>query len=141
MQVERLDHCVLTVADVGATARFYERALGMRAVTFGANRTALRFGRAKINLHPASHPICPHAERPTPGSADLCFVSASGIDEVIAHLRRCGIAIEEGPVPRSGALGPMVSVYIRDPDRNLIEICSYAESDARQMGEQMASPQ
>lgn len=130
MRVERLDHCVLTVFDVAATARFYERALGMRAIHFGAGRTALVFGRSKINLQPADHPIRPHAQRPTPGAADLCFVVQGPIDAVLEHLRRNAVDIEEGPVARCGALGPMVSVYLRDPDRNLIELCSYDTSAA-----------
>jgi catechol 2,3-dioxygenase-like lactoylglutathione lyase family enzyme len=122
VQLDRLDHLVLTVADVDATVAFYERVLGMRAITFGQGRRALEFGRQKINLHPAGHEFEPKAERPTPGSGDLCFISAVALDEVIAHLEACGVAIEEGPVPRTGAVGPMDSVYFRDPDGNLLEV-------------------
>jgi catechol 2,3-dioxygenase-like lactoylglutathione lyase family enzyme len=122
VQLDRLDHLVLTVADVEATVAFYERVLGMRAITFGQGRRALEFGRQKINLHPAGHEFEPKAERPTPGSGDLCFISAVALDEVIAHLDACGVAIEEGPVERTGAAGPIESVYFRDPDGNLLEV-------------------
>lgn len=126
MKVERLDHLVLTVADVAATAAFYGRVMGMRTVSFGAGRTALTFGSSKINLHPAQAPLKPHAVAPTPGSADLCFIVNDAPDQVVAHLARCGVEIEEGPVPRTGATGPITSVYFRDPDGNLIEVSSYA---------------
>ena len=125
MKIERLDHWVLTVGDVDATVAFYERVLGMRAVTFGNGRRALAFGKQKINLHPAAAPLRPHAARPTPGSGDLCLVTRAPIGEVIAELEAANIAIEEGPVPRTGALGPVMSVYFRDPDGNLIEISRY----------------
>lgn len=127
MQVERLDHFVLTARDIEATAAFYEQVPGMRPVSFGAGRRALEFGRSKINLHPASKPLEPHARHPTPGSADLCFIVPVPIGTVVEHLGRCGVAIEEGPVPRTGALGPIRSVYFRDPDGNLIEVSSYGE--------------
>lgn len=126
MKVDRLDHLVLTVRDIDATTAFYVDVLGMEAVSFGAGRRALAFGQQKINLHPATAPLRPHATRPTPGSADLCLITRSPIIEVIAHLRRCGVDIEEGPVPRTGALGPITSVYFRDPDGNLIELSNYA---------------
>jgi catechol 2,3-dioxygenase-like lactoylglutathione lyase family enzyme len=122
MQLDRLDHLVLTVADIEATCAFYERALGMRRIDFGAGRVALQFGRQKINLHQAGHEFEPKALRPTPGSADLCFLTALPMDAVLAHLAAAGVAIEEGPVARTGALGPIRSVYGRDPDGNLIEI-------------------
>jgi catechol 2,3-dioxygenase-like lactoylglutathione lyase family enzyme len=122
VHLDRLDHLVLTVADVDVTVDFYERVLGMRAITFGQGRRALEFGRQKINLHPAGHEFEPKAERPTPGSGDLCFISAVALDEVIAHLDACGVAIEEGPVERTGAAGPIESVYFRDPDGNLLEV-------------------
>ena len=125
MRIDRLDHVVLTVRDIEATIEFYTRALGMRAVTFGAGRRALAFGRQKINLHPAEAPFGRHARRPTPGSADLCFIASGGIAEVAAHLERAGVPLEEGPVVRSGALGPITSVYFRDPDQNLIEVSCY----------------
>lgn len=125
MQIERLDHFVLTVRDVDATISFYQRVLGMAPVTFGAGRTALAFGQSKINLHSADAPIAPHAQHPVPGSADLCLIASGSIESVIDHLHDCGVTIEEGPVPRTGALGPITSVYLRDPDGNLIELSSY----------------
>jgi catechol 2,3-dioxygenase-like lactoylglutathione lyase family enzyme len=123
--IDRLDHLVLTVASVDASVAFYTRVLGFAKMTFGAGRTGLSFGSQKINLHPVGTAIEPRALRPTPGSADLCFVSAAPIERVIAHLNVCGVAIVEGPVRRSGALGPMTSVYFRDPDGNLVEVASY----------------
>ncbi|KAB2933714.1 MAG: VOC family protein [Candidatus Contendobacter sp.] len=125
MQIERLDHFVLTVQDMDATISFYQTVLGMEPVTFGSGRRALVFGQSKINLHPANAPLVPHANHPVPGSADLCFVTAEAPHSVIDHLRKCGINVEEGPVPRTGALGPITSVYFRDPDSNLIEVSSY----------------
>lgn len=126
MWVEALDHLVLTVADVEASAIFYGRVLGMQRVVFGAGRVALQFGQQKINLHPVEAPLQPHALRPTPGSADLCFVSDVGLSEWIAHLADSNVTLEAGPVARTGALGPMRSIYFRDPDGNLIEIARYA---------------
>jgi catechol 2,3-dioxygenase-like lactoylglutathione lyase family enzyme len=125
IRLERLDHLVLTVADVDQTLDFYGRVLGMEPVTFGAGRRALRFGPHKINLHQAGNEIDPKAARPTPGSADLCLVSATPIEEVLRHLVGCGVPIEEGPVARTGAQGPITSVYFRDPDGNLIEVSTY----------------
>jgi catechol 2,3-dioxygenase-like lactoylglutathione lyase family enzyme len=125
MKIERLDHWVLTVRDIDATVAFYERVLGMQPVTFGNGRRALAFGKQKINLHPAQAPLRPHAARPTPGSGDLCLITRAPIGEVIAELESAGVAIEEGPVPRTGAIGPITSVYFRDPDGNLIEISRY----------------
>jgi catechol 2,3-dioxygenase-like lactoylglutathione lyase family enzyme len=127
MQIERLDHFVLTVRDVDTTTSFYQTVLGMAPVTFGAGRRALVFGQSKINLHPANAPLAPHASHPVPGSADLCFVTTESPESVIDYLRKCGITIEEGPVPRTGALGPITSVYFRDTDENLIEVSSYRE--------------
>jgi len=125
VQIERLDHFVLTVRDVDATVSFYQTVLGMAPVTFGSGRRALAFGQSKINLHPANAPLAPHASYPVPGSADLCFVTTESPKSVIDHLCKCGISIEEGPVPRTGALGPITSVYFRDPDGNLVEVSSY----------------
>jgi catechol 2,3-dioxygenase-like lactoylglutathione lyase family enzyme len=123
--VARLDHLVLTVADIERSVAFYERALGMRAVMFGDGRRALEFGQSKINLHLAGHEIPPHAARPVPGTADLCLVTDAGIDRIVDHLTACGTPIELGPVPRTGARGPVLSCYVRDPDRNLVEISTY----------------
>lgn len=125
MKIDSLDHLVLTVRDIDATLDFYQRVLGMEAVTFGAGRRALAFGRQKINLHPATAPLKPHALHPTPGSADLCLISDMPIADIVVHLQRCGVAIEEGPVPRTGATGAISSVYFRDPDGNLIEVANY----------------
>jgi catechol 2,3-dioxygenase-like lactoylglutathione lyase family enzyme len=126
IRIDHLDHQVLTVASIEATCDFYARALGMQVETFGQGRTALRFGDQKINLHQAGREFEPKALRPTPGSADLCFIATTPLEEVMAHLQRLGIAIEEGPVPRTGATGPIRSVYLRDPDANLIEISNPA---------------
>jgi catechol 2,3-dioxygenase-like lactoylglutathione lyase family enzyme len=129
MNVDRLDHLVLTVASIDATVRFYTRVLGMQTVTFGAGRTALTFGTSKINLHEAGREFEPRARRPTPGSADLCLVVSQDIPAVMAELAAAGVAAEEGPVERTGALGTMVSCYLRDPDQNLIELSHYAGQD------------
>ena len=127
MRTEQLDHLVLTVQNVEATVSFYESVLGMRAVTFGADRRALEFGNQKINLHPVSAPMEPHAAQPTAGSADLCFIISTPVQEAVAHLQRLGVPVEAGPVPRTGAQGPISSVYFRDPDGNLIEVSNYVE--------------
>lgn len=126
IRIDHLDHLVLTVASIEATCDFYARALGMQVETFGEGRKALRFGDQKINLHKAGREFEPKALRPTPGSADLCFIAATPLAEVIGHLQSLCIAIEEGPVPRTGATGPIRSVYLRDPDANLIEISNPA---------------
>jgi catechol 2,3-dioxygenase-like lactoylglutathione lyase family enzyme len=123
-QVERLDHLVLTVRDIQATCAFYTAALGMRVVTFGQGRTVLAFGTQKINLHQAGREFEPKAAAPTPGSADLCFLTAEPVEAVAHHLRSCGVAVLEGPVERTGATGPIRSVYCRDPDGNLIEVAN-----------------
>ncbi len=127
MRIARLDHIVLTVADIDATVAFYRQAMGMEAITFAGGRTALRFGQQKINLHQAGHEFEPKARRPTPGSGDLCFITEAAIGDVVAHLESCGVPIEEGPVPRTGALGAITSVYFRDPDGNLIEVSVYGD--------------
>ena len=127
MEIERIDHFVLTVRDLRATCDFYTRVLGMREETFGDGRTALHFGRHKINVHQVGGPGRLVARVPTPGSADVCFVTTTPLDAVVAHLRACGVAIEEGPVQRAGAIGQMDSVYLRDPDGNLVEVSNYPE--------------
>jgi len=128
--VERFDHLVVNCGDVDATAAWYERVLGMTRETFGpSNRTALRFGNQKINLRPvgaqADDPNWATGAVEAAGSEDLCFVTRSAPDEVRAHLVECGVEITEGPVTKTGALGPMTSHYCRDPDGNLIEIAVY----------------
>lgn len=124
--IDSLDHLVLTVRDIDATLRFYQSALGMQAVRFtakdGSQRVALGFGRQKINLHAQGREFEPKAATPMPGSADLCFLTAKPMADVVAHLQTQGVAVIEGPVQRTGATGPILSVYIRDPDSNLIEI-------------------
>ena len=125
MNILRLDHIVLTVRDIPATVSFYTTALGMREVNFGGGRTALQFGRQKINLHQKGMEFEPKAKRPTSGSADLCFIARTSLTNVIEHLGRLGVPIIEGPVSRTGAIGPITLVYIRDPDGNLIEISNY----------------
>ncbi len=125
VRIERLDHLVLTVADVEATCAFYQAVLGMETVTFGNGRKALVFGQQKINLHPAGREFEPKAERPTPGSADLCLITTTSLELVAAHLAARGVDIEEGPVARTGAVGPITSLYFRDPDGNLIEVATY----------------
>jgi len=121
MRVASLDHLVLTVASIPATVEFYER-LGMRAETFGDGRRALRFGAQKINLHEAGSEFAPHAARPVPGSADLCFLVDGSRAEVARVLAEAGVAIELGPVERTGAVGALESLYLRDPDGNLVEL-------------------
>jgi catechol 2,3-dioxygenase-like lactoylglutathione lyase family enzyme len=125
VRVNHLDHLVLTVADIGKTTDFYTRVLGMRAVTFGSGRSALEFGTSKINLHLAGHEFEPKAARPTPGSVDLCLIVEDSPEEILAQLRAVGVPVEEGPVDRTGATGPIRSIYLRDPDANLIELSSY----------------
>jgi len=121
--IDRLDHLVLTVADVEAAAAFYARVLGMERRTFGVGRVALHFGRQKINLHKAGGTTADIVARsPTPGSADLCFIASVPLVEVVARLEAEGVAIEEGPIRRTGAMGSILSVYFRDPDGNLIEV-------------------
>ncbi len=125
MKIARLDHLVLTVADIDRSCAFYTRVLGMEVITFGEGRTALRFGQQKINLHPVDNNPGRVADNPTPGSGDLCFVTELSLAQVVVHLERCGVPIVAGPGPRAGAIGTIQSVYIRDPDRNLIEISNY----------------
>ncbi|MDX8124387.1 VOC family protein [Janthinobacterium sp. GMG2] len=124
--IDHLDHLVLTTRDKAACIDFYTRVLGMRLETFGAGRQAFKFGAQKINLHEAGKEFLPKADLPTPGALDLCFIAAVPLDVFIAHLAALGIAIEEGPVARTGANWPIRSVYLRDPDRNLIEVSERA---------------
>lgn len=129
INLRSLDHLVLTVGDVDATAAWYEQVLGMKRVEFGGGRLALSFGSQKINLHPADVPYTPHAAVPQRGSADLCFLTDTPLEVVLAHLEHRAIPILAGPVIRTGATGPIRSVYFRDPDGNLIEVASSAEGD------------
>ena len=122
MKISHLDHLVLTVASIENTCNFYQTVLGFEVITFKGDRKALQFGNQKINLHQQGKEFEPKALQPTPGSADLCFISDTPISEVVAHLNQLNIQIEEGPVERTGAMHPILSVYIRDPDQNLIEI-------------------
>jgi catechol 2,3-dioxygenase-like lactoylglutathione lyase family enzyme len=125
VELRRIDHVVLTVADMEATIDFYVRALGMRHVVTG-ERHALHFGDCKLNLHPEVNDLPPlKAAVPTLGSEDICLVADGTIDDVVSELRAAGVEIEEGPVARDGALGPMTSLYFRDPDANLVEISVY----------------
>ena len=125
MRVTSLDHLVLTVRDIEATCAFYESVLGMSVITFGGGRKALRFGSQKINLHEAGKEFQPKAGQPTPGSADLCFLIDSSLADFAAHLKSQKVSIIEGPVQRTGAMGPIRSIYFRDPDANLIEVSVY----------------
>lgn len=129
--VDRIDHVVLTVADIEATTRFYERALGLTRETFrgpgGEPRYALTFGRQKINLQDRDTATPTKARAPTFGSGDFCLIAAVPLDDVIAHLAAAGIPLEAGPVPRRGAQGALRSIYFRDPDGNLVEVAEYVE--------------
>lgn len=127
MKIDRIDHVVLTVANVDATMEFYTKAMGMTAQTFAGGRRALTFGRQKINLHQQGKEFEPKSHRPTPGAGDLCFIAATPLDEVVAHLQACDVELLEGPVERTGASGKLLSVYFRDPDLNLIEVSNYAD--------------
>ena len=122
MRIEVLDHLVLTVANIGRTRDFYEQVLGMEPVVFGEGRHALAFGAQKINLHEAGQEFEPKASEPTPGSADLCFLTNASVAEVVEHLEANSVEIIEGPMRRTGATGPIMSVYFRDPDGNLLEV-------------------
>ena len=125
MQIDSVDHLVLTVKDIEATCAFYDKVLGMQVVIFGGGRKALAFGSQKINLHQQGKEFEPKAHRPTPGSGDLCLITSVSLPEVIAHLEACGVDLIEGPVKRTGAVGTLLSVYFRDPDLNLIEVSNY----------------
>ena len=128
MNIESIDHVVLTVKDIESTCNFYTNVLGMKVSTFGSGRRALSFGVQKINLHQYGKEFEPKAEYPTPGSADLCFVTTTPITQIIYHLRVNHIEVLEGPLRRTGAVGPVISVYFRDPDGNLIEVSNYEGS-------------
>ena len=129
MKIESIDHFVLTVKDMKTTCEFYSKVLGMKVVTFNQGRVALKFGNQKINLHEVGKEIEPKAIAPTPGSADFCLITKDSLSSVMEHLRTCQVEIIEGLVSRTGAIGKITSIYIRDPDRNLVEISSYEQED------------
>ncbi|EEY76405.1 glyoxalase family protein [Acinetobacter calcoaceticus RUH2202] len=129
MKISHLDHLILTVADIENICNFYQTVLGFEVITFKGDRKALKFGHQKINLHQLGNEFEPKALHPTSGSADLCFISDTPISEVVAHLNQLNIQIEESPVERTGAMHPILSVYIRDPDQNLIEISNILTSE------------
>ncbi|HEB50897.1 MAG TPA: VOC family protein [Desulfobulbus sp.] len=132
MQIDSLDHLVLTVGDIETTCRFYTRVLGMRVVEFGSGRRALAFGSQKINLHRLHDTIEPCAAVPLPGSADLCLLTSTPMTEILDHLRANDIRPVAGPVERTGARGPILSVYLRDPDGNLLEIANPISHSSRE---------
>jgi len=125
MKIKQIDHLVLTVKNIEASCKFYTTVMGMKEIDFGQGRKAVIFGNQKINFHQQGKEFEPRALHPTPGSADLCFITDAPMAEVIAHVRACRIEIIEGPVKKTGAMGSMTSIYIRDPDQNLIEIATY----------------
>ncbi|QBQ17307.1 VOC family protein [Acinetobacter haemolyticus] len=125
MKISHLDHLVLTVANIEITCQFYRSALNFEVITFGESRKALKFGNQKINLHQVGKAFEPKAFQPTTGSADLCFIAETPLEKVIEHLQQLNIEIIEGPIERTGAMGKILSIYLRDPDQNLIEISNY----------------
>jgi len=131
LQITRLDHLVLTVRNIAASASFYESALGMEKILFGENRVALKFGDQKINLHEHGSAFEPKAKQTIPGSADLCFITPMELERAMTHIEKMGIEIISGPVKRSGANGPILSFYFRDPDQNLIEIANEHPDEAQ----------
>jgi catechol 2,3-dioxygenase-like lactoylglutathione lyase family enzyme len=128
MKIKSLDHLVLTVKNIEETCKFYSTVMGMEVQIFGEGRKSLHFGTQKINLHQIGNEFDPKANLPTPGSADLCFITDTPIVKVLQELDNHHISISEGPVVRTGAAGKIHSVYFRDPDMNLIEVSNYVES-------------
>jgi catechol 2,3-dioxygenase-like lactoylglutathione lyase family enzyme len=128
LSIDRFDHIVINCRDIAATAAWYERVLGMRREEFGPDRRiALKFGSQKLNLRPTGAANWVTGAVDAPGSEDLCFITAATPDQVVKHFESCGVAVENGPVAKTGALGPMISVYCRDPDGNLVEVASYPQ--------------
>jgi len=125
VRIERFDHIVLTVKDIDKTVRFYTEVLGMKMITFGENRKALTFGNQKINLHEKGKEFEPKAKVPTCGSADICFISNTRIETIKNEVEAKGIEIIKGIISRTGAIGKIRSIYLRDLDENLIEISNY----------------
>ena len=130
IKIDRIDHVVLTVFDVERTIDFYSRVLGMEPVTFAGGRRGLAFGRQKLNLHQAGREFEPKALKPAPGAMDFCLVTETPLAEVIETLKAQGVAIIQGPVDKTGATGPIKSVYFRDPDGNLVEVSNYVVAAA-----------
>lgn len=126
MRVERLDHLVLTVRSIERTVAFYTRVLGMERRGFGNGRVALHFGEQKLNLHEVGTVVDPNVRHATPGSADLCFLTSATVAETREHLADCGVTMIAGPSMRTGATGPIESIYFYDPDENLIEVAHFA---------------
>ena len=129
MKIENIDHFVLTVKNIETTCEFYSKVLGMEVVIFNQGRVALKFGNHKLNLHEFGKEIEPKAIAPTPGSADFCLITRDSLSSVIEHLRICQVEIIEKLVSRTGAVGEVTSIYIRDPDLNLVEISSYKQKN------------
>ncbi|XP_004872010.1 glyoxalase domain-containing protein 5 [Heterocephalus glaber] len=123
--IRRLDHIVMTVKSIKDTTTFYSKVLGMEVTTFKGDQKALRFGDQKFNLHEMGKEFEPKAIHPLPGSLDICLITEAPLEEMIQRLKAFDVPIEEGPVPRTGAKGPIMSIYFRDPDRNLIEVSNY----------------
>jgi catechol 2,3-dioxygenase-like lactoylglutathione lyase family enzyme len=134
IRIDRFDHIVLTVASIERTCGFYGRVLGMTVETSGAGRVSLHFANQKINLHLAGREFEPKARTALPGTADICLIANTPLEEVIAHLKRQDVPIELGPVSRAGATGEIESVYVRDPDGNLVEVSNYVEAGAALIG-------
>lgn len=126
MEVNKIDHLVLTVRDIEETKDFYTKVLGMKPVIFGEGRVALGFGAQKINLHESGNESEPKAMHPVPGSADVCFIATVALNDAMSHVKGCGVEIIQGPVSRTGANGPLLSFYFRDPSGNLIEVANEA---------------
>ncbi len=124
MKIRKLDHFVLTVRDIEKTVSFYTSVMGMKKELFGQDRVALRYGNQKINLHEWGNEFEPKAGNPMPGSADLCFITKTSLNEAISYVKSFGVEIIEGPVERTGAKGSILSFYFRDPDNNLIEVAN-----------------
>lgn len=125
MKIDRIDHIVLTVRDIATTCGFYSRLLGMEVVTFASGRKALKFGAQKINLHQVGKELDPKAQAPAPGTGDFCLITSVPLSQFLPHLTSCGVEPLEGPVPKTGAIGPIESVYFRDPDGNMVEVSNY----------------
>jgi len=127
--ISRIDHLVITVRSLEETCAFYERVLQFERRDTPGKPTSLNFGNCKLNVHEVGHTFEPKAHNPTTGSGDFCLITEEPIEIILNHLRRQGVPVEEGPVERKGAMGPMISVYFRDPDQNLVEVSTYLQAD------------